>query len=50
VTRQVFLGPSRDYMVETADGTVLRVITATENAVPKGSESGLRCPPSAVVR
>jgi iron(III) transport system ATP-binding protein len=38
VTRQVFLGPSRDYMVETADGTVLRVITATENAVPKGAE------------
>ncbi len=38
VTRQVFLGASRDYMVETADGTTLRVITTTENAVPKGTE------------
>ena len=35
VTRQVFLGASRDYMVETADGTRLRVITPTENAVAK---------------
>ena len=26
VTRQVFLGASRDYMVETADGTTLRII------------------------
>jgi len=27
VTRQVFLGASRDYMVETSDGTTLRVVT-----------------------
>src|SRR5215469_8401313 len=27
VTRQVFLGSSRDYMVEVADGTQLRVVT-----------------------
>ncbi len=33
VTRQVFLGASRDYMVETSDGTTLRIVTATENAV-----------------
>ena len=26
--RQVFLGASRDYMVEVADGTQLRVVTA----------------------
>src|SRR5580704_6557992 len=26
VTRQVFLGASRDYMVETADGTTLRIV------------------------
>ncbi|HET6839289.1 MAG TPA: ABC transporter ATP-binding protein [Bradyrhizobium sp.] len=45
VTRQVFLGPNRDYMVETADGTVLRVIAATENAVPQGSEVWLTLPP-----
>ena len=31
MTRQVFLGASRDYMVETSDGTTLRVVTATEN-------------------
>src|SRR6266576_1152698 len=38
VTRQVFLGASRDYMVETQDGTTLRVVTGTENAVPRGTE------------
>src|SRR6202047_3571551 len=38
VTRQVFLGASRDYMVETPDGTSLRVTTPTETAVSKGSE------------
>src|SRR6201995_3982451 len=38
VTRQVFLGASRDYMVETPDGTVLRIVTPTENAVPRGTE------------
>src|SRR4051794_8707674 len=37
VTRQVFLGSSRDYMVETPDGTTLRVITTTDNAVAKGA-------------
>src|SRR6202043_1880632 len=31
VTRQVFLGANRDYMVETSDGTTLRIITATDN-------------------
>ena len=45
VTRQVFLGSSRDYMVETSDGTTLRVITATGNAVPKGAEVWLTLPP-----
>jgi iron(III) transport system ATP-binding protein len=44
VTRQVFLGASRDYMVETADGTTLRVVTSTENPVPKGSEVWLTLP------
>jgi ABC-type Fe3+/spermidine/putrescine transport system ATPase subunit len=28
VRRQVFLGATRDYLVETADGTALRVVTA----------------------
>jgi iron(III) transport system ATP-binding protein len=45
VTRQVFLGASRDYMVETADGTTLRVITPTENAVLRGAEVWLTLPP-----
>src|SRR4051812_16693393 len=29
VTRQVYLGASRDYVVETSDGTALRVVTPT---------------------
>ncbi|HXN66214.1 MAG TPA: ABC transporter ATP-binding protein [Bradyrhizobium sp.] len=45
VTRQVFLGASRDYMVETSDGTTLRVVTSTENAVPRGTEVWLTLPP-----
>ncbi len=45
VTRQVFLGASRDYMVETADGTTLRIITDTETAVPKGTGVWLTLPP-----
>jgi iron(III) transport system ATP-binding protein len=44
VTRQVFLGASRDYMVETQDGMTLRVVTSTENAVPKGTEVWLTLP------
>jgi iron(III) transport system ATP-binding protein len=45
VTRQVFLGASRDYMVETQDGTPLRVVTSTENAVPRGTGVWLTLPP-----
>jgi iron(III) transport system ATP-binding protein len=45
VTRQVFLGANRDYMVETADGTTLRVVTSTETAVAKGTEVWLHLPP-----
>jgi iron(III) transport system ATP-binding protein len=45
VTRQVFLGASRDYMVETSDGTVLRIVTPTENAIPSGTEVWLYLPP-----
>jgi iron(III) transport system ATP-binding protein len=44
VTRQVFLGANRDYMVETSDGTVLRIVTSTETAVPKGTEVWLTLP------
>jgi iron(III) transport system ATP-binding protein len=45
VTRQVFLGANRDYVVETADGTTLRVVTATDNAVPQGANVWLYFPP-----
>ena len=40
-----FIGASRDYVVETADGTSLRVVTPTETAVSKGSEVWLYLPP-----
>jgi iron(III) transport system ATP-binding protein len=45
VTRQVYLGAARDYMVEVADGTALRVTTPTETNVGKGSEVWLTMPP-----
>jgi iron(III) transport system ATP-binding protein len=45
VTRQVFLGASRDYMVETSDGTTLRIVTGAEAAVPRGTEVWLTLPP-----
>src|SRR2546421_2465544 len=45
VTRQVYLGASRDYVVETSDGTALRVVTPTETAVSKGAEVWLYLPP-----
>jgi iron(III) transport system ATP-binding protein len=45
ITRQVFLGASRDYLVETADGTSLRVVTPPTNQVAEGSEVWLTLPP-----
>jgi iron(III) transport system ATP-binding protein len=45
VTRQVYLGASRDYVVETADGNSLRLVTPTETAVDKGREVWLTLPP-----
>jgi iron(III) transport system ATP-binding protein len=45
VTRQVFLGANRDYMLEVSDGTALRVTTPTETAVEKGSQVWLTLPP-----
>jgi iron(III) transport system ATP-binding protein len=44
VTRQVFLGANRDYMLETADGTMLRAVTSTQTAVPGGTEVWLTLP------
>ena len=45
VIRQVFLGSSRDYMVEVADGTQLRVVTAADESVAPGSTVWLHLPP-----
>src|SRR5262249_17289109 len=45
VTRRVYLGASRDYVVETSDGNSLRVVTPTETAVDKGREVWLTLPP-----
>ena len=45
VTRQVFLGATRDYLVETADGTSLRVVTSPGNIVAEGGEVWLTLPP-----
>ena len=45
VVRQVFLGSSRDYMVEVADGTQLRVVTSAEQSVDQGSSVWLHLPP-----
>jgi iron(III) transport system ATP-binding protein len=44
VLRQVFLGSSRDYMVEAADGTQLRLITSAGESVAPGSGVWLRLP------
>ena len=45
VTRQVFLGATRDYLVETSDGTTLRVVTSPGNIVAEGGEVWLTLPP-----
>jgi iron(III) transport system ATP-binding protein len=45
VVRQVFLGGSRDYMVEATDGTQLRVIAPAEQSIPPGAQVWLQMPP-----
>ena len=45
VTRQVFLGSSRDYMVETADGTQVRVVASPAENIPQGASVWLYLPP-----
>jgi iron(III) transport system ATP-binding protein len=45
VVRQVFLGDSRDYMVELKDGTQLRTVTAAADNIPHGSSVWLHMPP-----
>jgi len=45
VVRQVFLGGTRDYMVEAKDGTQLRALTAAGENIPQGSAVWLHLPP-----
>jgi len=46
VVRQVFLGGSRDYLVEVADGTQLRIVTpAAADGIAQGAAVWLRLPP-----
>ena len=45
VTRQVFLGGSRDYMVEVAGGAQLRVVTDASGSIAQGSAVWLYLPP-----
>ena len=44
VTRHVFLGNSRDYIVELADGTPLRVVTPPDRSVAQGAKVWLHMP------
>jgi iron(III) transport system ATP-binding protein len=44
VVRQVFLGGSRDYMLEARDGTQIRVIAAAQDSIPPGSAVWLLLP------
>jgi iron(III) transport system ATP-binding protein len=45
VVRQVFLGSTRDYMVEIAGGAQLRIVTSPEDNVAEGSSVWLHLPP-----
>ena len=46
VLRQVFLGATRDYLVEVADGSSLRIVTSPDNVVAEGNEVWLTLPPA----
>lgn len=45
VTRQVYLGGNRDYMVETKDGSQVRILTGAAENIPQGSAVFLQLPP-----
>jgi len=45
VARQAFLGASRDYLVEIADGWQLRVVASASENIPQGSTVWLHLPP-----
>jgi iron(III) transport system ATP-binding protein len=45
VVRQVFLGNSRDYMVQLGDATQLRIVTSPAENIPQGATVWLYLPP-----
>ncbi len=45
VVRQVFLGASRDYLVEVPDGTQMRVVVPAAENIPQGASVWLHLPP-----
>jgi iron(III) transport system ATP-binding protein len=45
VARQVYLGGSRDYMVEASDGTALRVTAPASQIIAPGTAAWLHLPP-----
>ena len=45
VARQVFLGPSRDYLIAISDGTQLRVVASAAENIPQGTPVWLHLPP-----
>jgi len=47
VVRNVFLGATRDYVVEAKDGTQLRITAAPEANFPPGTQVWLTLPPAA---
>jgi iron(III) transport system ATP-binding protein len=44
ITRNVFLGSGRDYMVELADGSPVRIVTAPHENFSPGSQAWLSLP------
>jgi iron(III) transport system ATP-binding protein len=44
VTRHVFLGNSRDYLLALSDGTQLRVVTSPQQSIPEGGKVWLELP------
>jgi iron(III) transport system ATP-binding protein len=46
VVRNVFLGSTRDYIVEAKDGTQLRITAGPEDDHAPGSAVWLRLPPN----
>ncbi|MCC6466767.1 MAG: ABC transporter ATP-binding protein [Alphaproteobacteria bacterium] len=45
IARQVFLGSARDYLVEIADGSQMRVVTPADQSIAPGSAVWLHLPP-----